>query len=173
MNTKADAGNTPDLRQLLRDPAMLVAFGFGSGLSPKAPGTAGTLLALVLFPLIAGLPLPWYLGLLAATVVIGTLVSDIAARRLGVHDHGGIVIDEIAGLWLALCTFPATWPWMLAGFVLFRLFDIWKPWPIRTLDRRLGGGFGIMADDLVAGVFAWLILVFCQQIALPWLTASL
>lgn len=157
---------SPTLSQLLRDPVLLLAFGFGSGLSPKAPGTAGSVLALVLFPLLALLSLPQYLLVVAVTVGAGVWICDRAAKKLGVHDHGGIVLDEIAGLWLAMASFPATWPWMLAGFLLFRFFDIVKPWPIRWLDRRVGGGFGIMVDDLLAGVFTWLILMAVREVLL-------
>jgi len=154
----------PTLRQLLRDPVLLLAFGLGSGLSPKAPGTAGSLLAILAFPLLALLPLPWYLLVLAVTIVGGIWICGRAARTLGVHDHGGIVLDEIAGVWLAMATFPATWPWMVGGFVLFRLFDIVKPWPISVLDRRVHGGLGIMVDDLLAGVFTWLILAGIREV---------
>lgn len=156
----------PSFGQLLRDPVLLLAFGFGSGLAPKGPGTAGSLLALALFPLLAMLPLPGYLTVLVLTTIAGTWICGRAAKTLGVHDHGGIVLDEVAGLWLALATFPASWPWMLVGFVLFRFFDIAKPWPIRWLDRRLQGGFGIMADDLLAGAFVWLILSAVREVIL-------
>lgn len=149
---------TPSWRQLARDPVLLLAFGLGSGLSPKAPGTAGSLLAVVLFPLLALLPLSGYVAVVALTIVAGIWICGRAAHKLGVHDHGGIVLDEIAGVWLALVTFPPTWYWLLAGFLLFRFFDIVKPWPIRWLDRRVSGGFGIMVDDLLAGVFTWLVL---------------
>jgi phosphatidylglycerophosphatase A len=148
----------PSLRQLVRDPVLLLAFGFGSGLSPKAPGTAGTLVAALLFPLIAGLPPLYYLFFLVIICILGVGICGRAANKLGVHDHGGIVFDEFAGLWLAMFSFPATWQWLLAGFVLFRFFDIVKPWPIRWLDRRVAGGLGIMVDDLVAGAFTWLVL---------------
>lgn len=148
----------PSWRQLVRDPVLLVAFGFGSGLSPRAPGTAGTALGLALFPVLALLPLPWYLLVVAITALGGVWVCGRAAQKLGVHDHGGIVVDEIAGIWLAMAGFPATWPWLLGGFLLFRFFDIVKPWPIRWLDRQIAGGFGIMVDDLLAGVFTWLAL---------------
>lgn len=154
----------PTFRQLLRDPVLLLAFGFGSGLSPKAPGTAGSLLAILAFPLLALLPLPWYLLVVAVTIAGGVWICGRAARTLGVHDHGGIVLDEIASVWLAMATFPATWPWMLAGFVLFRLFDIVKPWPISVLDRRVHGGLGIMVDDVLAGVFTWLILAGIREV---------
>lgn len=154
----------PPLARVLRDPVLLLAFGFGSGLSPKAPGTAGSLLAMLLFPLLALLPLPGYLLVVALTIVAGIWLCGAAARRLGVHDHGGIVLDEIAGVWLAMAAAPTTWPWMLAGFVVFRFFDILKPWPISWLDRRVSGGLGIMVDDLLAGVFTWLILAVLREV---------
>lgn len=148
----------PPLRTVLTDPVLFFAFGFGSGLAPRGPGTAGTLVALALFPLLAALPVFAYLAFLVLTIGIGVFICGAAARRLGVHDHGGIVWDEFAGLWLAMIAIPATWPWMLAGFVLFRLFDIWKPWPIGLLDNRVHGGLGIMVDDLVAGLYALVLL---------------
>ena len=148
----------PSWRQLARDPVLLLAFGLGSGLSPKAPGTAGSLLAVALFPPLALLSLPGYLFVVALTAIGGIWICGRAARKLGVHDHGGIVLDEITGVWLALATFPPSWPWLVGGFLLFRFFDIVKPWPIRWLDRHVSGGFGIMVDDLLAGVFTWLVL---------------
>jgi len=150
--------NSPSWRQVTRDPILLLAFGLGSGLSPKAPGTMGSLLAVVLFPLLALLPALGYALVVALVIVGGIWVCGQAARKLGVHDHGGIVLDEIAGIWLALATFPPSLPWLLAGFLVFRFFDIVKPWPIRWLDRKISGGFGIMVDDLLAGVFTWLVL---------------
>ncbi len=153
----------PSLKQLLRNPVQFLAFGFGSGLSPKAPGTAGTVVALLLFPLLAKLPLAAYLSVVAVVTLIGFYLCGEAAKQLGVHDHPGIVWDEFAGFWLAMTAIPATLPWMLAGFALFRLFDIWKPWPIGYLDKRVHGGVGIMLDDLLAGLFSWIILMVCLR----------
>jgi phosphatidylglycerophosphatase A len=141
-----------------RNPVHLLAFGFGAGAAPVAPGTAGTLVGLPLYALMAGLPLPVYLVLLAGLVGVGIAICGRTAADLGVHDHPGIVWDEIAGLLVALCGVPVGWPWALAGFVLFRVFDILKPWPIQWVDRRVGGGLGIMADDLLAGLYAALLL---------------
>ncbi|MAT52663.1 MAG: phosphatidylglycerophosphatase A [Porticoccaceae bacterium] len=155
---------TPTFRDLLRDPTLMLAFGFGSGLSPKAPGTAGSLLAIALYPLLATLPANTYWVILGITIIVGIAVCGRAADKLGVHDHGGIVLDEIAGVWVTMSTFPATWPWLVAGFVLFRIFDIWKPWPIRLLDRRVHGGLGIMLDDLLAGGLAWLLLFMAREV---------
>ena len=146
------------VRTVLRDPVLLLAFGLGSGLSPRAPGTAGSLLAMLLVPLLASLPTAYYLLFVAAFSLFGVWVCNRASRTLGVHDHGGIVIDEFAGVWLAMAAMPVTWSWLLAGFVVFRFFDIVKPWPIRVVDRRVQGGLGIMLDDLVAGAFTWLVL---------------
>jgi phosphatidylglycerophosphatase A len=148
----------PSFQQLLRNPVHFLAFGFGSGLAPKAPGTAGTLVALLLWPILATMPLTIYLSIVAVAAVGGFYLCGKTASDLGVHDHQGIVWDEIAGFWLAMTAVPVTWTWMVAGFVLFRLFDIWKPWPIGWLDKQVGGGLGIMLDDLVAGLFTWVLL---------------
>lgn len=138
----------------LATPAGLLAFGFGAGLSPIGPGTVGTLVGMLLaLPLIG---LPAWAGAMAVAIafVTGVFVCERVSRELGVHDHGGLVIDEIAGIWLVLLFVPAHWAWWLAAFALFRLFDIAKPWPIRWLERRVGGGFGVMIDDLVAALYA-------------------
>lgn len=149
---------TPSFRQLLANPVHLLAFGLGSGLSPRAPGTAGTVLAAILWWLLAPESLNLYFLVLVVLILVGVWVSGRTARDLGEHDHGGIVIDEWAGFWLAMTAIPVQWPWLLAGFVLFRFFDVVKPWPIRWLDRHVHGGWGIMVDDLVAGFFTWLLL---------------
>ena len=141
-----------------RNPIHLLAFGFGAGAAPVAPGTAGTLVGLALYAILAGLPLPLYLGLLTGIVGIGIGICGRTAADLGAHDHPGIVWDEIAGLLVTLCGVPVGWYWAAAGFVLFRALDILKPWPIDWVDRRVGGGFGIMADDLVAGMYAAAVL---------------
>ncbi len=140
-------------------PTGLLAFGFGTGLSPKAPGTVGTLLGLLLaFPLM-GVPL-WAGALIVAVAfAAGIPICGRTARDLGVHDHGGIVFDEFVGIWFVLLLVPAHWAWWLAAFVAFRFFDIAKPWPIGWLDRHLTGGFGIMLDDLVAAAYAAALLV--------------
>ena len=147
-------------RKVLRDPINLLAFGFGSGLAPVAPGTAGSLVGLVLAWSTLDLPIAARLLVAIALILSGIWICGEAARRIAVHDHPGIVWDEIAGIYLALLVAPPSiWAWAL-GFGLFRLFDIWKPWPIRDLDHRLKGGLGIMLDDLVAALYAALLLVF-------------
>lgn len=132
----------------------MLAFGFGSGLSPKAPGTMGTLAAIPLWWLLAQLPLSTYLVVVLVAAVAGILICGRAADRLGVHDHGGIVWDEFVGFWIAMAALPVTWQSLILGFVLFRLFDILKPWPISWLDKKVSGGFGIMIDDVIAGIAA-------------------
>ena len=138
--------------------AQFLAFGFGSGLSPKAPGTVGTLAAVPLYWLMSQLELPLYTVLLVFAAVAGVHICDLASRQLKVHDHPGIVWDEFVGFWLAMWAVPVSWQTLLAGFLLFRLFDIAKPWPIKWLDRKVEGGLGIMVDDLVAGAISCVIL---------------
>ncbi|MCJ7556040.1 MAG: phosphatidylglycerophosphatase A, partial [Gammaproteobacteria bacterium] len=145
-------------RTIFSSPVHFLAFGFGSGLAPWAPGTAGTLVAVFLeWPLRSQ---GFEVRLLVAVLLFasGVWICGESSRRLGVHDHGGIVWDEIAGYFLTMLLAPSGWLWSALGFILFRLFDIFKPWPIRQIDHRLGGGLGIMVDDTVAGVFAGLIL---------------
>lgn len=138
----------------LRDPMLLLATGFGSGLVPRAPGTAGTLPGLLLAWLSWFFPLPVQVLAVALVCAMGVMICGTAARRLGVHDHPAIVWDEMAGVMLALLFAPPHWSSLVAGFLLFRLFDVWKPWPICLVDRRLHGGLGIMLDDLLAGLYA-------------------
>jgi len=142
-----------------RDPAVLLACGLGSGFAPFAPGTWGSLAALGIWWLaLAQLAVPWQLAAVAAVAALGVGLCGYLRRRYGVGDDGAIVIDEFAGQWLALCGLPAEPLWALAAFALFRLFDIWKPWPIRWADRSLPGGLGVMADDLLAGALVLLLL---------------
>ncbi|TXS96700.1 phosphatidylglycerophosphatase A [Parahaliea maris] len=151
----------------LTSPIHFLAFGLGSGLAPKAPGTFGTLAAVPLYLLAAQLPLPAYSVFVVLSFAIGVYLCDRTSRDLGVHDHPGIVWDEFVGYWITMWLAPAGWLWIVAGFVLFRLFDILKPWPIGWLDRRVHGGLGIMIDDVVAGVMAW----GCLQGLAWWLAA--
>ena len=149
-----------------RDPVHLLAFGLGAGAAPLAPGTFGTLAALPLYLLLQPLALAEYLAATALVFAAGVAICRKTSRDLGVHDHPGIVWDEILGYLVTMAAAPAGWLWMLVGFVLFRLFDILKPWPIGWADRRVAGGLGIMLDDLLAGAYAWLCL---QGLALaPW-----
>ncbi|NND68877.1 MAG: phosphatidylglycerophosphatase A [Halioglobus sp.] len=144
--------------RLLTSPAQLLAFGFGAGLSPKAPGTVGTVFAVALYLIFAHLPLWQYTLVVLASIPVGIWVCGVASRQLGVHDHPGIVWDEFSGYWITMWAVPAEWLWIIAGFATFRIFDIIKPWPIRVADRRVGGGLGIMLDDIMAGLLACLTL---------------
>lgn len=151
----------PDLKFLFAHPAHLIAFGFGSGLAPKAPGTVGTLLGLPLYWLIAAAApdLPNRIILLIAAFLLGVWACGRSGRALGVADHGGMVWDEIVAFALVLMFIPAplspaSWPWIALAFALFRLFDILKPWPIRLADAHLKNGFGVMFDDLLAAAYA-------------------
>ena len=141
-------------RKVLTDPVNFLAFGFGTGLAPAAPGTVGSLPGVALFWLTMGFGLYVQLGIALLLVVSGIWLCGESARRIGVHDHGGIVWDEIAGMYLTLLLAPPTIAGFALAFGLFRLFDIVKPWPIRDLDHRLGGGLGIMLDDLAAALYA-------------------
>jgi len=141
--------------------AGFLAFGFGSGLAPLAPGSAGTLAAIPLGILLMALPDYWQWLAVGLAFVLGIWICQQASDELGVHDHGGIVWDEIVGYWLVLIFVPATANGFIGAFVLFRFFDIVKPWPIRWLDRKLKGGLGIMLDDALAALFAilsWLLI---------------
>ncbi len=142
----------------LRNPIHFIACGFGSGLAPKAPGTFGTLAAIPLWLLLQMLSPPWYWLIVVATFALGVYVCGRTARDIGVQDHGGIVWDEFVGLWITLAVIPVHWLYVLIGFTLFRLLDIWKPWPIRWFDRNVHGGLGVMLDDAVAGALACLLL---------------
>ncbi len=145
-------------RTVLTDPVHFLAFGFGTGLAPVAPGTFGSLPGVLLFWLTMGYGPYVQLAVIAFLIVAGIWICGESARRLGIHDHGGIVWDEIAGMYLTLIVAPfSVTGWVLA-FVLFRVMDIVKPWPIRDLDHRLGGGVGIMLDDLVAALYAAVLL---------------
>ncbi len=143
---------------LLRHPGHFLSLGFGSGLSPYAPGTAGTLAAIPIFWLMAPLPLAFYLGIVVVLFIVGIYLCQQTTDKLGAHDHSAIVWDEVVGYLLTMTAVPFDWRWVIVGFFLFRLFDVWKPWPVRILDRRVGGGLGIMLDDVGAAVYAALSL---------------
>ena len=137
-----------------RNPIHFLAFGLGSGTAPKAPGTFGTLAAIPLWLLFADLPILSYIAVIVVTSLVGIWLCGQTSKDLGVHDHGGIVWDEFVGLWITYIALPEGWVWVLFGFLLFRLFDIWKPWPIGWADRKVNGGLGIMLDDILAGFMA-------------------
>ena len=162
---------TPDLilrpswRFLLSHPAHLVAFGFGVGLAPVAPGTWGTLLALPVYWLVSPRLEPVeFLLMLAVLFALGVWACEVTGRAIGASDHGGMVWDETVAFLLVLFFVPATLPWQAAAFLLFRLFDILKPPPIRYYDQALKGGFGVMLDDLIAASYALLVLAVATTI---------
>ena len=162
----------PPGRLILTTPEHLVAFGLGAGLSPKAPGTVGTLWGVALWLPFSLLSVPAYVCATVALFAFGAWITGRSAKLLGVHDDPGIVFDEIVGfLVTALPILPALHPsahvlrWVALAFVLFRLFDVWKPWPIRRLDEAVHGGFGIMLDDLVAGLYGAAVLLALTRLA--------
>jgi phosphatidylglycerophosphatase A len=153
----------PPLRFLFSHPAHFIACGFGSGLSPFAPGTAGTLFAWLTFPLLR----PWMndaelLGLLLICFIGGVLAAHKTGADLGVVDHGSIVWDEIVPFWMVLVFCPSDWLWQTAAFFLFRFFDIVKPQPARFFDEKVKNGFGVMADDLIAAGYTVLVLAILR-----------
>ena len=144
----------PDRLPRPRSALHWIAFGAGAGLAPRAPGTAGTAIAIPIYLTIAAEPIAVYALVVAVVIAVGIWVCGRTAHDLGVHDHPGIVLDEIAGFLVAMTALPFDWRWIVAGFVAFRVFDIAKPWPISLADRRVGGGLGIMLDDVMAGALA-------------------
>jgi phosphatidylglycerophosphatase A len=145
-------------KQILSDPVLFLAFGFGSGLAKKAPGTLGTLAAVPVYWLFAQTNIFVYSLLTVAVTVGGIWICGVATEKLGEQDFGGIVWDEIAGYLITMWLVPFTWQAMVLGFLLFRVFDIIKPWPIKWVDQRVEGGFGVMLDDVLAGVFAGILV---------------
>jgi phosphatidylglycerophosphatase A len=153
----------PSFSELLKHPAQLLALGFGSGLAPKAPGTFGTLAAVPLYLMFSSTLFEWQLLIVVASFFAGIYLCNVTATALGVHDHPAIVWDEFVGFWLTMLALPLLgvsldWLLLLLGFIFFRLFDIIKPWPILWVDQKVHGGFGIMFDDVLAGVYAGLLL---------------
>lgn len=146
--------------KVLSDPINLLAFGLGTGLSPQAPGTVGTLFGVAIAWWTLPLGMDIRIAIAVVLVISGVWICGESAKRIGVHDHPGIVWDEIAAIYLILLVTPVNLAAWALAFGLFRLFDIWKPWPIRDLDHRLGGGSGIMLDDLVAALYTAVLLGF-------------
>ncbi len=146
-------------------PEHLIAYGFGAGLSPTAPGTMGTLVAIPIYLVLASLPGLVYLLALAALIAVGLWACNKVAAEMGADDPPSIVWDEIVGFLVAMAAAPVvSLAWILMGFILFRLFDIYKPWPVSWAEERFKGGLGIIADDLVAGAMTWVVLTFMAMI---------
>lgn len=144
----------------LASPIQFLALGFGSGLAPKAPGTFGTLAAIPLYLLLMNLTTLYYAVATVLICIAGVYICGKAAAEVGVHDHPAIVWDEIAGFLITMFMVPFSVQSLVVGFLLFRFFDILKPWPISIADKKLKGGFGIMFDDILAGLFALIIMHF-------------
>jgi phosphatidylglycerophosphatase A len=160
-----NARRQPDWSFVLSHPAHFIAFGFGVGLMPVAPGTFGTLLAFPIYWLL----LRWMstlevVAIAGALFLVGTWACGVAGRALGAADHGGMVWDEVVAFLLVLALAPPWGYWTPAAFLLFRLFDILKPQPIRYYDRTLKGGFGVMFDDLVAAFYTLLVLAIAMRL---------
>lgn len=141
-----------------------IAFGFGSGTMPFAPGTFGTLMAVLFYILLPPMTLTNYAIGLIVFIIASMIICEYVSRRIHVHDHPGMCLDEFAGFFVTMFNAPSGWSWILLGFILFRLFDIFKPWPINVLDKHVPGGFGMVLDDVVAGIFSCAIIQ-----ALAWL----
>lgn len=155
---KFKKSSPPVPSSIWRNPLHFIAFGFGAGALPVAPGTFGTLMALPFYLLLA--PLPWLVYLVCIFLItLGSIwLCGRVEREMQIHDHPGMCIDEIVGYLITMIHVPSGAGWMALGFLLFRLFDIWKPWPIRQVDRQVQGGLGVILDDVVAGVYAFLVL---------------
>lgn len=150
----------------IKTPWQFFASGFGSGMSPVAPGTMGTLAAIPFWYIFATILPTWgYIGMLIITALVGIVICQKASDELGVHDHGGIVWDEFVGLWLTMLFAPVSWTAIILGFLIFRFFDVLKPWPIKVIDAQVGAGLGIMLDDILAGIFSLITL----QVILHWI----
>lgn len=152
-------------RALLASPAGWIACGFGAGLAPVAQGTFGSAAAILPWLALREASLAANLAVIVLAFALGVWACSAASRTLGVDDHRALVWDEFVGQWIALLpALAAAWWCVPAGFVLFRLFDVWKPWPIRWLDRRVHGGLGVMVDDVLAGVFAALVVALLRAL---------
>lgn len=151
--------------RLLRDPGHFIALGAGSGLIPKAPGTAGTVVGVALYWPLSALDQTIYLAVVIALFVVGIPLCSRTAAKLGVHDHPAIVWDEIVGYLLTMAFTTASLRSCIIAFMAFRIFDIFKPWPIGVLDRSVGGGTGIMLDDALAAMYAGLVVVFIEYLS--------
>lgn len=148
----------PVPRAVWRNPFYFIAFGFGTGAIPFAPGTFGTLMAIPFYLVLKLLPLSAYIIFTIAFAAFASWLSDSISRDTNTHDHPGMNIDEFVGFFVTMIAAPDGWQWVVIGFILFRLFDIWKPWPISYADKHIQGGFGMIFDDVLAGIYALIVL---------------
>ncbi len=169
-HSRSDRESRVTHTELFAHPANFLALGFGSGLAPIAPGTFGSLVALPIFLCMPKINIYFYIGIVVLLFVIGVWCCSESAKLLGVHDHPAIVWDEIVGMLIALFMVPASLVYVLLAFLLFRFFDILKPWPIGWVDRRVDRGMGIMMDDVLAGAMAWLVLQGIHRYLVPSIT---
>jgi phosphatidylglycerophosphatase A len=155
----------PDARFAFGHPAHFIAFGFGAGLARTAPGTFGTLIAFPIYWIVRELhATPLLLAIVALLFLVGVWACELTGRHLGVSDHGAMCWDEVVAFLLILAVIPDAWPWQAAGFLVFRVFDILKPPPIRALERRFKGGFGVMIDDILAAAYTLLVLAVAHRL---------
>jgi phosphatidylglycerophosphatase A len=160
MGADTITSRAPDARFLLAHPAHFIALGFGSGLAPRAPGTFGTLAAVALYWALAQALAPLAIAFLAIPLFfLGVWACDVTGRHLGVPDHGAMVWDEIVAFLPLAALASSSIPLQALAFALFRLFDIWKPYPIRLVERNVKGGFGVMVDDLIAAAYAYVLFI--------------
>lgn len=147
-------------------PTHFIAFGFGAGLAPIAPGTFGTLMGIPFYLLLSWLPNLYYLIAVVLITIASMWLSDIVSKEINVHDHPGMCLDEIVGFLVTMCFAPHGWLWIAIGFGLFRFFDIVKPWPISYIDQKVHGGFGIVLDDVIAGIFSLVVIQILKWVLL-------
>lgn len=147
-------------RSIWTNPIHFIACGFGAGLLPWVPGTWGTLVAIPIYFILIQFPLWFYITITVLFNIAGIWLCGVTNRDFGTDDHPAAVWDEIAAFLIVLIAVPPKWYYIAIGFVLFRIFDIWKPWPIRWVDKNVHGGFGVMLDDIIAAIFAFIILRF-------------
>lgn len=147
-------------KSIWKNPWHFIAFGFGTGAIPIAPGTFGTLIAIPFYLFLTHYSQTVYIVLTLAITFFSVWLCEKVSRETQSHDHQGMCIDEIVGYLVTMIHAPYGWKWMLLGFILFRIFDIWKPWPIRQVDQHVKGGFGMILDDVMAGFYAFLIIQF-------------
>ena len=148
----------PIPKAVWRNPLYFIAFGLGSGAAPFAPGTFGTLFAIPFYLLLRTLPLTQYLIFVVFFIIASSVLSEYISRRIHEHDHPGMCIDEFAGFFVTMINAPHGFWWIVLGFALFRLFDIWKPWPIGWIDQQVRNGFGMILDDVIAGLFSMVVI---------------
>lgn len=139
-------------------PSHFIAFGFGSGAIPFAPGTFGTLIAIPFYLALCSLPLAVYITLVALIAVASMWLCERVSREIHIHDHQGMCLDEIVGYLVTMTGAPHGITWIILGFIFFRIFDIWKPWPIDYIDKKVSGGFGMILDDVLAGIYSIIFL---------------